>query len=290
MTDLQGIAEHRYLPLVSSTATIVGGVFGLMLIAQMSWRSDAAVYSLTPLSDLYGGASVGGFLAYLYSPAFEQVTAPLRLLPVEAFVLVFRLTALGSLIYLAGPFTLPLLLTLPVAGELVVANIHLQLALVTFLAYRRWPALWAFPLLTKPTLGIVLLLYLVRGDWRRLGIALGTTALVMTLSFALDPNSWFEWFRTLERSAALGVPASLAGQYIDVALIPRIVVAAALATIVARSRWTVLVPVALVAALPVLWITGLSMLTASIAFARDERRHIQEGVLRLHALGAGDSG
>jgi hypothetical protein len=246
----------------------MGIAFGLLLISVMRWRTDAAVYWMADLRHLYGG-SEGEPLAYLYSPAFAQALEPLRAVPVEMFVLLFRLIALGSLVYLARWLTLPLLLMLPVAGELVVGNIHLPLALTIMLAFR-WPVLWAFPLLTKPTLGVGLVWYVVRREWRNLGLALGTTGVIAGVSFVVAPGLWFDWAGTLMDSTGPVDPGT-ASQSIAVPLVPRLGAAVALVAWGARTnrRWTVIVGTCI--ALPTLWIIGLSMLVGLLRNGRPER-------------------
>ena len=63
----------------------------------------------------------------------------------------------------------------PVLFEFYLGNVHLLLALAIVLGFR-WPAAWAFVLLTKITPGIGLLWFAVRREWRSLAIALGATA------------------------------------------------------------------------------------------------------------------
>ncbi len=60
-------------------------------------------------------------------------------------------------------------------------NVHMLLALAIVLGFR-WPATWSFVLLTKVTPGIGLLWFAVRREWRSLAIALGATAVLVTLS------------------------------------------------------------------------------------------------------------
>ena len=59
-------------------------------------------------------------------------------------------------VWLVGPWWLPLLAFAPFLIELRMANVHLLLAAAIVLGFR-WPATWAFVLLTKVTPGIGLL-------------------------------------------------------------------------------------------------------------------------------------
>src|SRR5207237_2518368 len=61
----------------------------------------------------------------------------------------------------------------------------------------RWPWTWAFVLLTKVTPGVGLLWFAFRREWRSLGIALGVTAAIAAVSFALRPDLWREWLDLL---------------------------------------------------------------------------------------------
>ena len=78
------------------------------------------------------------------------------------------------LVYLAGPFTIFVLFTVPVASEINAGNIQLMLALAIVLGFR-WPATWAFVVLTKLTPGIGALWFALRRQWRSFGIAVGAT-------------------------------------------------------------------------------------------------------------------
>jgi len=57
----------------------------------------------------------------------------------------------------------------------------------------RYPALWSIPLLTKIGPGIGVVWFAVRREWRNLAIALGTTAVIAAVSFAINPSAWGEW-------------------------------------------------------------------------------------------------
>jgi hypothetical protein len=143
------------------------------------------------------------------------------------------------------------------AMELAGGNISLLLAVAIVLGFR-WPATWAFVILTKVTPGVGLLWFAVRGEWRSLGIALGATLAVVAGSAFLLPHAWAEWFGVLE--GAVGRGGTWAA--IPVPFIARLPIAVAVVVWGARTnrRWAV--PVASMIALPALWYGGLSMLLA----------------------------
>jgi hypothetical protein len=197
---------------------------------------------------------IGSGDAYLYSPPFAQVLAPLGHLPWHVFLVVWTLMLIAAIWALAGEWT-PLVLFIPfVSGDLAYGNIHLFLALAIALSFR-WPATLALVLLTKPTIGVCLLWFVFRGEWRRLGIALGTTAAIALASFAIAPGQWWSWLSVL-KSNAWSTPAQLT---VPVPVLPRLVVAAAVVAVAARRDWKWLVPVAAVLAVPVLYATGTAL-------------------------------
>jgi hypothetical protein len=204
-------------------------------------------------------------VAYVYSPAFLQAIAPLTELPWPVFFGVWTALLLAAVRFLTGPRLLAVGVLLATV-ELVGGNISLLLAAAMVVGFR-WPAMWAFVLLTKVTPGIGLLWFAVRREWRSLGIALGATALIVAVSAVLMPGAWLDWFELL---------VSLAGRDGTWAAIPipflvRLPFAIAVVVWGARTdrRWTV--PVAAMLALPALWYGGLTMLLAVVAL-RDPAR------------------
>ncbi len=133
---------------------------------------------------------------YLYSPVFAQVISPFRLVGFEFFTATLRAVELLAALWLAGPVLFIALFLPPVATEINAANINVLLVVAIALGFR-WPALWAFVLLTKPTMGIGLLWFVIRREWRSLAIALGTTAAIAGVSFVLNPGVWFEYIGAL---------------------------------------------------------------------------------------------
>ena len=242
---------------------------GSMGAGQDAWAYWHAVRNL----EMYGPAA-GTFGAYLYSPAFVQIVDPVLSLPWQQFIAVWTWLLMAVLVALAGPMLF--ILVLPLAFmELWGGNIHLLLALAIVLGFR-YPAAWAFVLLTKVTPGIGLLWFAVRREWRHLAIAGLSTAAVVALSWLWDPGAWLSWLDLLWRQAvAASPPGSIA-----IPLGLRLPVAAALVAYAAHTdrRW--LVPVGVLVAMPVLWWGSLSLLIACVAL---ERERIEAAVFRTLA-------
>jgi hypothetical protein len=220
---------------------------------------DAYCYYFPTLSDPYARSDWTDPIAYVYSPAFLQLLAPLKVLPWQAFMAVWTAILLGCVFVLTGRrwFAVGVVLGLM---ELAGGNIHLLLAAAMVIGFR-WPAAWALVLLTKITPGIGLLWFVVRGEWRNLFIALGATAAIVAVSFVTMPDAWMDWVGVLTRIA--GRDGTWAA--VPIPFLVRLPFAVALVVWGARTdrRWTV--PVAGMLALPALWYGGLSMLLAVIA-------------------------
>ena len=225
---------------------------------------EAFCYWIATLAAPYARSDWTQPVAYVYSPAFLQLVSPLTRLPWLEFMGIWTSILLLAVRVLTGPrlFAIGVLLA---AIELVGGNISLLLAVAMVVGFR-WPAAWALVLLTKVTPGIGLLWFVVRGEWRSLGIALGATALVVGASAVLMPGAWLEWLDLLVRLA--GRDGTWAA--VPIPFLVRLPFAVAVVVWGARTnrRWTV--PVAGMLALPALWYGGLTMLLAVIAL-RDPR-------------------
>jgi hypothetical protein len=250
---------------------LAGGVWlAVVTLAEpfgRTWRTgqEAFCYWIANLNSPYALSDWGSPIAYVYSPAFLQAISPLTRLPWLAFIGIWTALLLASVRFLTGPrlFAIGVLLA---TVELIGGNISLLLAVAMVIGFR-WPAAWAFVLLTKVTPGIGLLWFVVRREWRQLGMALGATALVVAISAAMMPGAWLDWLNLL---------VGLAGRNGTWAAVPipfliRLPVAVAVVVWGARTdrRWAV--PVAGMLALPALWYGGLTMLLAVIAL-RDPAR------------------
>ena len=205
-------------------------------------------------------------IAYVYSPAFLQLLAPLKLLDWEPFLGLWTILLLLAVRFLSGPrlFALALAVAVP---ELIGGNIHLLIAVAIVVGFR-YPAAWSLILLTKVTPGIGLLWFAVRREWQALAIAFGATAAIVAVSLAVDPRAWLDWVGVIGASAGKtsGTWAAL-----PIPLWFRLPIAVVVVVWGARTnrRWAV--PVAAMLALPALWYGGLAMLLAVIPL-RDPRR------------------
>ena len=129
---------------------------------------------------------------FIYTPAAAQAMVAFQLLSFEAFVGLLRGAEVVALFALTGPLLPLVVFWSPLASEINAANINLLIVAVAVWGLR-WPAVWSLVLLTKVTPGVGLLWFVVRREWRHLGIALGVTAAIAMASFVVAPGLWFEW-------------------------------------------------------------------------------------------------
>jgi hypothetical protein len=256
-----------------------------------SFGYDAASYHMAgrDLAHLYDTiTSANGVGLYRYAPVWAQF--PLSLdasLDWYSFLWLWTCLTVGTLIFLGGRYTLPLLAFPPIAIEIYHGNIHLLLAAAIVLGFSR-PATWSFVLLTKVTPGIGLLWFVVRREWRPLAIALGATAALVAGSIAIGGvGPWTDWIAALART-----PPAEGPNHVSISLAPRLVVAAALIVWGARGNHRWVVPVGAMLALPTLWFHGFAMLAALVWLRRTSNpQPLPEWLpswpfVRYHRLGA----
>ena len=229
------------------------GGLGLSVDARYYWAADPA--------NLYPHPELAEHNGYNYSPAFEFVVGWGRLLPFEVFVAIWRAILLAALLYLAGPFTIFVLLLSPVVSEINAGNIQILLAAAVVLGFR-WPAIWAFVLLTKVSPGVGLLWFVVRREWRKL-IALGATAAIAAVSMLIWFDQWPGYIDLVTSGAAPAVSPFYLSLY------QRLPFAVVLVVFGAWRGWRWTVPVAATLALPVFYYTSLSMLVGVLPFVRE---------------------
>jgi hypothetical protein len=214
-----------------------------------------------------GGLATDGF--YGYSPAFVEVLTPLRALPWSTVAWVWGGLMLAGLVIAAGRWTPLVILAPPVLGELMIGNVHLLYAGAIVLGFR-WPQTWSLMLLTKVTPGIGVLWFAFRREWRKLAIALGTTGLIVAVSFVVAPGLWAEWASTLQTAAGHPQLPIQPNALFPIPLALRLPPAIALVAWGARTdrRWVL--PLAVTLAMPVIWTSSLATLVAMIALWQRE--------------------
>jgi hypothetical protein len=229
----------------------------LAVLLNPSYAVDARAYWEAARGDMYARPGVGTFGAYLYSPVFLQALAPLFGLPWPAFLAAWTAILAGTLVWLTRAW-LPLAVVTLIALESVSrGNIEMLMAAAIVVGFR-FPAAWAFVLLTKVTPGVGLVWFLVRREWRHLGIALGATILLAAVSFVFAPHLWAEWIASLEANAR----TSPVWTYLPVPIGVRLPVAAAVVAYGAVRGWRWVVPVGATLAMPALWPINMALLVA----------------------------
>ncbi len=224
---------------------------------------DAHAYWAVDLADPYT-RPVATPDAFTYPPPAALFFGVLGQLPFEAFQAIWTLLIGFALLWLTGPWALAFLVIPVVASDLYLGNIHVLLA-AAVVGSLRWPALWAIPLLTKPTCGVALLWFAARGEWRRLAVAIGVTAAIAGLTAILAPTLWPKW---VDYVLATGVAPNVgSASWVPLPLLLRLPAAAILVIWGARTDrpWTL--PTAAMLALPVLWLVGLAMLAGAFALS-----------------------
>jgi hypothetical protein len=237
----------------------------LRLLQVRPWDQsvDAYAYWSTAHGPMYGQAA-GVLGAYLYSPAFAQLLTPITILPWPVFVTIWTGLNFAALWSLLGRWSLPSMLFLPIPFEIISGNVHLLYA-AAIVAGLRVSAPWALMLLTKVTPGIGLLWFAIRREWLALAIALAVTAGISAVSYLLDPAAWQTWLDILRASSS--TPTTV-GWFLPVPLLVRLPLAIAVVVVAALARRPWLLPVAVVAAMPVVWLNSFAVLAACVPLWR----------------------
>ena len=224
---------------------------------------DAWIYWQAFRGEASPNPVLGGPMAYLYSPAFLHVFAPLLVLPFSLFLAAWYLLNAAALVAVVRWWLPAVVVTGIVVIDVSRGNIETLMALAIVLGFR-YPAAWAFILLTKVTPGVGLLWFAGRREWRRLAVALGVTAGVAAVSFVLAPSAWASWISLLASGAGAGAAAGSEWEWLVLPLVVRVPAAAVLALVAGRRDWPWLVPVASTLAMPALWPVNLTLLVAAI--------------------------
>ena len=230
------------------------------------WALDMHTYWTTGAGYAYSSSNPYEIGAYLYAPAFAQAISPITSLPWPWFAALWTAVSVAVYVWLAGRWAFPLLFTGAVALELYLGQIDILIAAAVVIGFR-YPAVWAFPLLTKVAPGIGLLWFVFRREWRNLAIAIAATVAIAGASAVLAPALWNGWWDLLRRS--LLDRHAVEGAYLGIPMIARLPVAVGILFWGARSdrHWTV--PVAILLAMPILWINVFSLLLAVIPLRQE---------------------
>jgi hypothetical protein len=234
-TDGRAMAANLAIPafLVVAGVLVVARLLNVYPWTALSW--DAWAYWLTRSGPDYATLRQGDVGAYLYSPVFAQVIAPLVALPWPVFAGLWTAFEIPLLLWLSGRLALVALLLPPVGLSILLGQLDLAFAVVALVGIR-WPAVWALPLLTKVTPGVGLVGFVARKD------------------------AWRAWVAFLAR---MEFPSFGNGLYfVPISIWVRLPVAALLVAWGARSdrRWVL--PVGVFLALPTIWINSPAILLA----------------------------
>ena len=230
-----------------------------------------AYWSADPL-DPYNYGALYTQDAYFYSPAFTQALWPLHALPWPIFAASWTLLLTVALAWLGGRWLGYLLLLPFVFIEMAMGNIHILVAAAIVIGFR-WPAAWAFILLTKVTPGVGLVWFAARREWRSLAIAIAATIVIACISFLIMPSVWSDWIGVLRSTEAADHRAATPFDFVPLPL--RVLAAAALMAWAGLTdrRWVV--PIAATLALPVVYVNGLAILVAvPFLWTRDRQRRV----------------
>jgi hypothetical protein len=249
---------------------VVAGVLVLLRLFDVNpWTLpvlDLHAYWATRDTISYAGANPFLIGAYLYAPAFAQLIGPLTALPWPVFAATWTLLCAGAYVWLVGRWALPVLFSVAIGLELYLGQIDIFIAAAIVIGFR-YPAAWAFPILTKVAPGVGLIWFLVRREWRNLAIALAATVGVAALSALIDPEAWRGWTDLLRRSIA--ERQTIEGDYLAIPIALRLPASALLIAWGARTnrRWTV--PLGVLLAMPILWMNVFTLLIAVIPLRRE---------------------
>ncbi|HLX34671.1 MAG TPA: glycosyltransferase family 87 protein [Candidatus Limnocylindrales bacterium] len=222
---------------------------------------DLHAYWDTRFGISYGGANPFMIGAYLYAPVFAQLLAPLTALGWPIFAGLWTGILVVTYAWLTGRWAAPILLSIAVALEFYLGQIDILIVAAIVIGFR-YPAAWAFPILTKVAPGIGLLWFAFRREWRNLGIAVAATVGIAAISAFFAPDAWHAWFDLLRRSVT--EPQPVVGWYITIPYLLRVPVAVGVLFWGARTDRYWVVPVAVLMAMPILWVNVFSLLVGVI--------------------------
>jgi len=222
---------------------------------------------------------------YVYSPAFVQLLWPWMQLAWPLANAVWTALQTVALIWMLGPIGALVALAFPIPslaghGTAVFAAIDkgnpmvLTAAAIT-LGLTRWPGSFAYVLLTKVSAGIGILYFLVRREWRALGLALGTTLAIAVVSALFSSGLWVEWGRLLYGAVSTSGSAGALSkeEFMPLPLAVRGVIGVGVVALAGAGGWLWAVPIGCFLALPDIHLGGYAVLTAVPAVWLRQRGH-----------------
>lgn len=202
---------------------------------------------------------VDGLGAFHYAPPLVWLAGPLRYLSFEAGYVMWTAVMVGLLMFMTRSWALAWCAFPPVASELFHGNVHLLIAAALVVGFR-YSAVWAVLPLAKVTTGVILIWPLVRREWGRLAVAVGSGVVVFLLSLAIQGvELWTTW---IDHLAVRSAQPEDGGALIDVSLLLRLPMAIAIAMWGSRTNRSWSMPVAVTLAMPLLWFHSFAVLVA----------------------------
>ena len=244
-TRLSTLSSAFWVALIPGSLLFMAMQSVLYARVNMIGADSHAYWSAARLPSTWYTSLPGYRDAFLYSPAFAQVLSPLGHLSWPAFQILWLIGQATVLAWLLAPcgWTRGLTLAPFFIPDLLLGNVYLFFAGALVISLGRFPGAAALPVLTKISPGAMMgLWFLVRKEWRALCWSLAATALIIGGSVALDPRAWARWAHFLGQSAGSGGSP----------LIARLLLAAAVTVVAARTSRAWLMAPALILASPVL--------------------------------------
>lgn len=257
-------------------AIVAGLLFTAYLFVVVAPRAgtvgfDALSYWIYSIDDPYR-ITHGTMGSFVYSPVAARIFQADSLLPWWQFLWLWLGALVATAAWLGGRrWWLAVFAFPPVALELYHGNIHLLIAAAIALGFR-YPAAWAFVLVTKVTPGVGLVWFAVRREWRNLAIALGATAVLVAVSLVVDFGLWQQW---IDKELLVSLRQPPNQPQIPIPLLLRLPAAAILIAWggLTNRKWTV--PLGAAIAMPVLWVAAFAVLAALPALDRRELQPVR---------------
>ncbi len=239
---------------------VVAVLVAFRLLNVYPWNApvfDLRTYWATRFGIDFSTQHAGPAGAYLYSPAFAQLIAPLTLLPLPLFAAIWTAIGAALLYWMTGRHAVIFLAVPAVLITIVQGQLDLIFAAVVIVGMR-YPVVWALPFLTKVTPGVGIVWFLVRREWRSLAIALTATIAIVAVSVRFDPQAWVGWFALLGRSEFPDINDGLL--FVPIALWVRLPVSVAIVAWGAATDRTWTIPIAVTLGMPIVWLNSPTIL------------------------------